>query len=124
MFQNLMKISGFVSGHGSSRTAKYSKINWGFTPCGMFGALKRLCVLATVAAVFFIPAPSFACSACRDISAGSSPQARAGLRKGILVLGIPAAGIFVGIIILAFKTKPNPEDSHPEQARQKDQHQV
>ena len=86
--------------------------------------LKRLCILAALAALFFIPVPSFACSACRDMSAGSAPQARAGLRKGIMVLGIPAAGLFAGILILAFKTKPHPEESHPEQARQKDQHRV
>ncbi|MGH9586679.1 MAG: hypothetical protein ACRD3F_06975 [Acidobacteriaceae bacterium] len=68
--------------------------------------LKRLSLLAALAVVFLLPTPSFACSACRDVSAGSAPQARAGLRKGILVLGIPAAGIFTGILILAFKIKP------------------
>ena len=72
-------------------------------------ALKRLCLLAALAVVFFIPTPSFACSACRDVSAGSAPQARAGLRKGILVLGFPAAGIFAGVLILAFKIKPRKE---------------
>ena len=76
--------------------------------------LKRFCLLLTLAALFFLPVPSFACSACRDISAGSAPQARAGLRKGILVLGIPAAGIFAGILILALKTKPRAEESHEE----------
>ncbi len=67
--------------------------------------------MAALAVLFFLPAPSFACSACRDISAGSAPQARAGLRKGILVLGIPAAGIFLGILGLAWKIKPREKES-------------
>lgn len=84
--------------------------------------LKRLGIASALAALLLIPIPSFACSACRDMSAGSAPQARAGLRKGILVLGIPAAGIFVGILILAFKTKPHPEESEKEQVSERQEH--
>ena len=43
------------------------------------------------------------------MTAGSAPQAREGLRKGILVLGIPAAGVFAGILVLAWKIKPRGE---------------
>lgn len=43
------------------------------------------------------------CSACRDTTAGSAPQARAGLRRGILILGLPAGAVFLGIILVARK---------------------
>jgi hypothetical protein len=69
--------------------------------------MKRFCITLALAALLLLPASSFACSACRDLSAGSAPQAREGLRKGILVLGIPAAGVFAGILILAWKIKPH-----------------
>lgn len=88
----------------------------------MLNNLKRLGIATALAALLLIPIPSFACSACRDMSAGSAPQARAGLRKGILVLGIPAAGIFAGILILAFKTKPRPDESEKEQVSERQQH--
>jgi hypothetical protein len=47
------------------------------------------------------------CSLCRDTTAGSAPKAREGLRRGILVLGIPAGALFVGILVLAWKIKPD-----------------
>lgn len=59
-----------------------------------------------LAALFLLPVSSFACSACRDATVGSAPQLQEGLRKGTLVLGIPAAGVFVGILVLAWKMKP------------------
>lgn len=71
--------------------------------------MKRFCITLALAALLLLPASSFACSACRDTTAGSAPQAREGLRKGILVLGIPAAGVFAGILILAWKIKPGRE---------------
>jgi hypothetical protein len=49
------------------------------------------------------------CSVCRDSTAGSAPKAREGLRRGILVLGIPAGAVFVGILAVARKTKPREE---------------
>lgn len=88
----------------------------------MLKNLKWLCIASALAALLLIPTPSFACSACRDMSAGSAPQARAGLRKGIMVLGIPAAGIFAGILVLAFKIKPRPEGSEKEQVSERQEH--
>lgn len=34
---------------------------------------------------------------------------RAGIRKGIIVLGIPAGAVFLGILGLAWKMKPQAE---------------
>lgn len=87
----------------------------------MLKLLKGFSIALALAALLLLPSPSFACSACRDVSAGSAPQARAGLRKGILVLGIPAAGIFAGILVLGFRIKPRSEGS--ENDRIHDQHQ-
>jgi hypothetical protein len=41
------------------------------------------------------------CSMCRDTTAGSAPQIRAGLRRAIPVLAIPAIALFVGFLALA-----------------------
>ena len=38
---------------------------------------------------------------CRDTTAGSAPQIRAGLRRAIPVLAIPAIALFVGFLALA-----------------------
>lgn len=46
------------------------------------------------------------CSLCRDTAAGSAPKAREGLRRGILVLGLPAGAVFAGILAVAWKIKP------------------
>jgi hypothetical protein len=48
------------------------------------------------------------CSLCRDTAAGSTPQMRRALRIAIPLLGIPAAGIFVGILALARRIDPKP----------------
>jgi hypothetical protein len=74
--------------------------------------VKRFWVAAVLAALLCAPALSFAqgCSLCRDTTAGSAPKAREGLRRGILVLGIPAGAVFVGILALAWKMKPREED--------------
>lgn len=66
-----------------------------------------------LAALLAAPATSFACPACRDVTAGSAPQMRAGIRKGIIVLGIPAGAVFLGILGLAWKMKPHPEEEEP-----------
>jgi hypothetical protein len=70
--------------------------------------VKRFLIFAALAAGLCVPAAVHAqgCSLCRDTSAGSAPKAREGLRKGILVLGIPAGVVFVGILGVAWKTKP------------------
>ncbi|GGH11102.1 hypothetical protein GCM10011586_29680 [Silvibacterium dinghuense] len=46
------------------------------------------------------------CSLCKDTTAGSAPRAQAALRKAILVLGIPAGGIFVGLLLVARRFSP------------------
>jgi hypothetical protein len=46
------------------------------------------------------------CSMCRDTTAGSAPKVRQALRKAILILAIPAGGIFVGILLLARRMGP------------------
>ena len=43
------------------------------------------------------------CSLCKDTTAGSSPRAQAALRKAILVLGVPAGVVFVGLFALAWR---------------------
>ena len=44
------------------------------------------------------------CSMCRDTTAGSAPQIRAGLRRAIPVLAIPAIALFVGFFVVARRT--------------------
>jgi hypothetical protein len=46
------------------------------------------------------------CSLCKDATAGSSPQARRGLRRAILVLGIPAVAIFLAVLVIARQVQP------------------
>jgi hypothetical protein len=41
------------------------------------------------------------CSMCRDTTAGSAPQVRAGLRRAIPVLAIPAIGLFIAFFVVA-----------------------
>jgi hypothetical protein len=41
------------------------------------------------------------CSMCRDTTAGSAPQIRAGLRRAIPVLAIPAIALFLGFFVIA-----------------------
>lgn len=64
--------------------------------------------MAALGVLLCLPALGHAqgCSLCRDTTAGSAPKTREGLRRGILVLGLPAAAVFVGILVLAFKIKP------------------
>jgi hypothetical protein len=38
---------------------------------------------------------------CRDTTAGSAPQIRAGLRRAIPVIAIPAIALFVGFFLVA-----------------------
>jgi hypothetical protein len=38
---------------------------------------------------------------CRDTTAGSAPQIRAGLRRAIPVLAIPAIGLFIAFFVVA-----------------------
>lgn len=68
-----------------------------------------------LAVLLAAPATSFACPACRDVTAGSAPQMRAGIRKGIVVLGIPAGAVFLGILGLALRMKPQAEEESTEE---------
>lgn len=65
----------------------------------------RILLLATA---LVMPAFSHAqgCSLCKDATAGSAPIVRQSLRRAILILGVPAGGIFVGILVLARRIKP------------------
>jgi hypothetical protein len=44
------------------------------------------------------------CSMCRDTTAGSAPQIRAGLRRAIPVLAIPAIALFIGFFAVAHRS--------------------
>ena len=57
-----------------------------------------------------LPIHAQGCSLCRDTTAGSAPHVRQSLRRAILILGLPAGSIFLGILVLARKIKPR-EDS-------------
>jgi hypothetical protein len=74
--------------------------------------VKRFWMLAALAALLCLPVLSHAqgCSLCRDTSAGTSEKAREGLRRGILVLGIPAGAVFVGILAVAWRIEPREEE--------------
>jgi hypothetical protein len=51
-----------------------------------------------------IAARAQGCSMCRDTTAGSAPQIRAGLRRAIPVLAIPAIALFVSFFVIARRT--------------------
>src|SRR5882757_6350697 len=44
------------------------------------------------------------CSMCRDTTAGSAPQVRAGIRRAIPMLAIPAIALFAGFFVVARRT--------------------
>jgi hypothetical protein len=73
--------------------------------------LIRLC-LATLLFACSLAAHAQGCSMCRDTTAGSAPQIRAGLRRAIPVLAIPALVLFVGFFVVARRTNPwhHPDD--------------
>lgn len=53
------------------------------------------------------------CSLCKDATAGSAPRVRAGFRRAILVLGIPAGAIFVVILVIARNSSPREIELEP-----------
>jgi hypothetical protein len=66
--------------------------------------LLRLCLVAALLGA--APAAhAQGCSMCRDTTAGSAPQIRAGLRRAIPVLAIPAIGLFVAFFIVARRSE-------------------
>jgi hypothetical protein len=66
--------------------------------------LVRLC-LATLLFACAPTAHAQGCSMCRDTTAGSAPQIRAGLRRAIPVLAIPAIALFIGFFALARRSE-------------------
>jgi len=66
-------------------------------------SLPAWCLPAILVFILLCPATGRAqgCSACRDATAGSAPRAREGLRRGILVLGVPAGGICLAVFLVA-----------------------
>jgi hypothetical protein len=84
--------------------------------------LIRLC-LATVLFACTFAAHAQGCSMCRDTTAGAAPQIRAGLRRAIPVLAVPAIALFIGFFALARRSDtwlqrdsnpphPHADDSH------------
>jgi hypothetical protein len=59
--------------------------------------------ICLTALLFLLPAAAQAqgCSMCRDTTAGSAPEIRAGLRRAIPVLAIPAIGLFIAFFVVA-----------------------
>jgi hypothetical protein len=60
-----------------------------------------------LATLFLSSAPAAhaqGCSMCRDTTAGATPQIRAGLRRAIPVLAIPAIALFIGFFVVARRT--------------------
>ena len=77
--------------------------------------MKRALSAAALTLLLTLALPSHAqgCSLCKDTTAGSPPRVRESLRRAILILGLPAGGIFLGILVLARKIKPR-EDPEPD----------
>jgi hypothetical protein len=51
---------------------------------------------------------------CRDTTAGSAPQIRAGLRRAIPVLAIPAIALFLGFFVVARRTNTWHHNEEPQ----------
>jgi len=73
--------------------------------------MKRALSVATLGLLLALPLFSHAqgCSLCRDATAGSAPHQREVLRRAILIMGVPAGAIFLGILVLARRMKPREE---------------
>ncbi len=67
-------------------------------------------VALTLLLVITLSAHAQGCSLCKDATAGSAPRQRQALQRAILIMGLPAGAIFLGILVLARKIKPR-EDS-------------
>ena len=62
--------------------------------------LLRICVLMLLLSAA-VAARAQGCSMCRDSTAGAAPQIRAGLRRAIPVLAIPAIALFIAFFVVA-----------------------
>jgi len=71
-------------------------------------SLARFCLIALCLAILLFPCARAAhaqgCSMCRDTTAGAAPQIRAGLRKAIPILAIPALALFLTFFVVARRT--------------------
>lgn len=84
--------------------------------------LMRIC-LATLLFACALTVHAQGCSMCRDTTAGSAPQIRAGLRRAIPVLAIPAIALFIGFFALARRTDAwNTPDANPPNTSADDPH--
>ena len=73
-------------------------------PCFRQIRLLRICLMTIVLLSPALVARAQGCSMCRDSTAGSAPQVRAGLRRAIPVLAIPAIALFIGFFVVAHRT--------------------
>jgi hypothetical protein len=73
-------------------------------PCFGQTQLLRICLMAMVLLSPALVTRAQGCSMCRDTTAGSAPQVRAGLRRAIPVLAIPAIALFIGFLVVAHRT--------------------
>ena len=68
----------------------------------------RLCLIRLSLAILLftcaLTAHAQGCSMCRDTTAGAAPQIRAGLRKAIPILAIPALALFLTFFVVARRT--------------------
>ena len=75
--------------------------------------LMRLC-LAALLFTCALTVHAQGCSMCRDTTAGSAPRIRAGLRRAIPVLAIPAIALFIGFFALARRSDAwHPPEADP-----------
>jgi hypothetical protein len=80
--------------------------------------------ICLTALLFLLPITAHAqgCSMCRDTTAGSAPQIRAGLRKAIPVLAIPAISLFVTFFVIARRSNAWQRDEVDTQQRSGEEH--
>jgi hypothetical protein len=74
--------------------------------------MKKLALLVLAVALLCAASAAKAqgCSQCRDAAAGATPQMRQALRRGILLLGLPAGGLFVAILLVARRVESLPTE--------------
>ena len=103
---NNFPIDGKLS---SPREIKVCRLlNWPQASKVLLSHVRHLAGTLLLALSLVLPLTSHAqgCSLCRDSTAGSPPHMRQALRRAILVLGLPAGAVFLGILLVAGKTRP------------------
>jgi hypothetical protein len=61
----------------------------------------RICLMTMLLLAPALVAHAQGCSMCRDTTAGSAPKIRAGLRRAIPILAVPAIGLFIAFFVVA-----------------------